>query len=66
MLVLSRKENQSIFIGDDVEIVVISVDRGRVSLGFKAPKEVVINREEVQYRSVGADSSPRRDDAPPE
>jgi carbon storage regulator len=47
MLVLTRKPNQSIMIGDDVEISVLSVSGDKVRLGITAPKEVPIFRTEV-------------------
>ena len=47
MLVLSRKLNQSIMIGDDVRIVVVAVDRDTVKLGIEAPRAVPVHRSEV-------------------
>jgi carbon storage regulator len=47
MLVLSRKLNQSIVIGDDVRIVVVSVDRDTVKLGIDAPRSIPVHRAEV-------------------
>jgi carbon storage regulator len=47
MLVLSRKLNQSIMIGDDVEIIIVSVDRDQVKIGIKAPREIAVHRSEV-------------------
>ena len=47
MLVLSRKLNQSIVIGDDIHIVVVSIDRDTVKLGIAAPREVPVHRAEV-------------------
>jgi carbon storage regulator len=47
MLVLSRKMNQSIMIGDDVRIVVVAVDRDQVKLGIEAPREVPVHRSEI-------------------
>jgi carbon storage regulator len=47
MLVLSRKLNQSIVIGDDIRIVVVSVDRDTVKLGIDAPRSVPVHRAEV-------------------
>ena len=47
MLVLSRKKNQTIVIGDNIEVTVVAISDGRVRLGFKAPREVSIAREEV-------------------
>jgi carbon storage regulator len=47
MLVLTRKPNQAIVIGDDIRIVVVSVDRDQVRLGIEAPREVSVHRAEV-------------------
>ena len=47
MLVLSRKTNQSIMIGDEIEITVLSVSGEKVRLGIKAPREVPVYRDEV-------------------
>ena len=48
MLVLSRKPNETIVINGNIEITVVSVDRGKVRLGIKAPKDVPVHRLEVQ------------------
>ena len=47
MLVLSRRQGQVIWIGKEVSVVVIDIDRNRVRLGITAPKEVEILREEL-------------------
>ena len=47
MLVLSRKLNQAIMIGDDVRIVVVSVDRDQVKLGIEAPRSIAVHRSEI-------------------
>ena len=47
MLVLSRKVNQSIMIGDQIEVTVLSVSGEKVRLGVKAPHEVPVYRDEV-------------------
>jgi carbon storage regulator len=47
MLVLTRKLNQSITVGDDVTITVLSVDGDRVSLGVNAPRSIRIFRSEL-------------------
>ena len=60
MLVLTRKTNQSIMIGDDVEVTVLAVSRDKIRLGITAPKDVPVYRKEV-YLSIkgeeGADGA---------
>lgn len=51
MLILTRKTNESIIIDDNIEIIVVGVEDGKVKLGIKAPKEVDIHRKEV-YESI--------------
>jgi carbon storage regulator len=51
MLVLTRKTNQSIMIGDEVEVTVLAVSRDKIRLGITAPKEVPVYRKEV-YLSI--------------
>ena len=48
MLILSRKEEESIIIGDGIKIKVISIDKGSVKLGFEAPPSMLILREELR------------------
>ncbi len=50
MLVLSRKRGEGIVIGDGVTLTVLEVHGGRVKLGFNAPAEMPIHREEVFQR----------------
>lgn len=50
MLVLTRGPGESVKIDDEVEVVVLKVDKKQVRLGFKAPPEVIINRLEVHER----------------
>jgi carbon storage regulator len=47
MLVLTRKPNQSIMIGDDVEVSVLSVMGEKVRIGIQAPQEVPVFRKEI-------------------
>ena len=47
MLVLTRKANQSIMIGDDIEVSVLSVLGEKVRLGIQAPRRVPVFRKEV-------------------
>jgi carbon storage regulator len=47
VLVLTRKVNQSIVIGDDIEVVVLEVRGEQIRLGIKAPRDVVVHRKEI-------------------
>lgn len=55
MLVISRKNNESILIGDDIEIVVVKIDDGSVKLAINAPKDVTILRKEL-YKEVAEEN----------
>lgn len=50
MLVLSRKTNEQVIIGDDVTITVIDVRGDRVRIGITAPRELAVHRREVAER----------------
>jgi carbon storage regulator len=47
MLVLSRQIDESIMIGDDVEIVIVDVRGDKVRLGITAPKNIPVHRREI-------------------
>lgn len=47
MLVLTRKVNQSIVIGDNVEVVILECKDGTVKIGIEAPKNVKVFRKEI-------------------
>ncbi|MFA4133366.1 MULTISPECIES: carbon storage regulator CsrA [unclassified Brevibacillus] len=47
MLVLSRKKNESIMIGDTIEIKIISVDGDQVRIGIEAPRNLDVYRKEI-------------------
>lgn len=51
MLVLTRKINESINIGKDIEVFVIEVKDDHVKIGIKAPKEVPVYRQEI-YKAI--------------
>ena len=47
MLVLTRKSNQSVMIGDDIEVTVLSISGEKVRIGIQAPREIPVFRKEV-------------------
>lgn len=51
MLVLSRQKDESIIIGDDVEITIVDVRGDKVRLGINAPKSISVHRKEV-YEAI--------------
>lgn len=63
MLVLTRKVDESIMIGDDIRITVVAVKGDHVRVGVDAPKNVPIHRREVYEEILGANlaaaSAPR-------
>ncbi len=57
MLVLTRKSNQSIMIGDEIEVSVLSVMGEKVRIGIQAPQRVPVFRKEIYleiHREAGA------------
>jgi carbon storage regulator len=57
MLVLTRKSNQSIMIGDDVEVSVLSVMGEKVRIGIQAPQEIPVFRKEIYLEIHREDSA---------
>lgn len=51
MLVLSRQKNESIMVGDNVEVVIVDVCGNRVRLGISAPKYIPVHRREI-YEAI--------------
>jgi carbon storage regulator len=51
MLVLARRLNESIMIGDDIEIVIIDIKGDQVKLGIKAPRKITVHRKEI-YQEI--------------
>lgn len=63
MLVLTRKREQSIIIGENVEIMVLGVSGDKVRLGITAPREIEVFRKEVidQRGSTASPGDPEED-----
>jgi carbon storage regulator len=60
MLVLSRKPNEAVIVGDDVEVTVLEVSQGRVKLGFEAPRGMRILRAELWVDAKSLESEAGR------
>ena len=61
MLVLSRQKDESIMIGDNVEIVIVDVRGDKVRLGITAPKEIPVHRREV-YEAIQREKFQREEE----
>ncbi len=59
VLVLTRKAKQSIMIGDDIEVTILSSDRTKVRIGIQAPANVPVHRMEI-YLEIQAQGSTGR------
>ena len=55
MLVLSRKAEESMYIGNDIKITVLDIRGGQVRIGITAPQDIKIHREEVYKRLSSQD-----------
>ncbi|MCG6173177.1 carbon storage regulator CsrA [Anoxybacillus sp. LAT_35] len=56
MLVLTRKLKEAIQIGDDIEVVVLTIDGDQVKLGIRAPKHIDVHRKEI-YLAIQAENN---------
>lgn len=62
MLVLTRKSNQSIMIGDDIEVSVLAIMGEKVRIGIQAPRDVPVFRREV-YLEIQEENAAGNDGA---
>jgi carbon storage regulator len=60
MLVLSRQKDESIIIGDDVEITIVDVRGDKVRLGISAPKNISVHRKEV-YEAIQREKAAKKE-----
>ncbi len=51
MLVLTRRKDESIIIGEDVEVLIVDVHGKKVRVGITAPKSIPVNRKEI-YQAI--------------
>jgi carbon storage regulator len=55
MLVITRKKNDAILIGDDIEITIVKIEDGSVKLAISAPKDITILRKEL-YKDIAEEN----------
>ena len=60
MLVLSRQRDESIMIGDDVEIIIVDVRGDKVRLGITAPKSIPVHRREI-YDAIQREKTDKKE-----
>jgi carbon storage regulator len=58
MLILTRRNHESIRIGDDVIITVLAINGNQVRIGIEAPKSVAVHREEIYERIKSQQHTP--------
>ena len=63
MLVLSRKKDEKIIIGDHITVMVIEIRGDKVRLGIDAPKEISVHRQEV-YEAIQREAAAQKSSEP--
>jgi len=56
MLVVTRKLNDVVVIGDNIRVTVVAIEHGKIRLGVEAPRDVPVHREEV-YNAIKAETT---------
>lgn len=64
MLVLSRQKDESIMVGDDVEITIVDVRGDKVRLGINAPRSISVHRKEV-YEAIQREKNEQQSETTP-
>lgn len=60
MLVLSRREGESLCVGDDINLKILGISGNQVRIGIRAPLEVKVHREEVYLRIKAIEATRER------
>lgn len=59
MLILTRRIEEGVIIGDDIKVTVLTINGNQVRLGIQAPREVAVHREEIYHRIRLQQDEPR-------
>jgi len=65
MLVLMRKAGESIHIGPNIVVTLVSLERNRARIGIQAPRDIVIDREEIAEKKRNEGLPAQADEDPP-
>lgn len=60
MLILTRRTDESLMIGDDVTVTVLGVKGNQVRIGVTAPRDKAVHREEIYLQVLGKQTAPKR------
>ena len=65
MLVVTRKKNEKLMIGNEIEVQVLKISKDSVRIGIKAPQEISVHRYEVYEQILAANLAASRSTLPP-
>lgn len=60
MLILMRRAGESIYIGPNIVITLVSLERNRARIGIQAPRDVAVDREEIAKRKQSGEPPPAK------
>jgi len=58
MLILMRRAGESIHIGQNIVVTLVSLDRNRARIGIQAPREITVDREEIAKKKQSGQEPP--------
>ena len=64
MLILMRRAGESIYVGPNIVITLVSLERNRARIGIQAPRDVAVDREEIALRKQNGEPPPAHDADP--